>query len=45
MFGHWRNPEYQELCQEAEMIEREKQEMSEQAKDNNSTDDEDWLPF
>ena len=45
MFGHWRNPEYQELCQEAEMIEREKQEMNEQPKDNKSTDDVDWLPF
>ena len=45
MFGHWRNPEYQELCQKAEMIEREKQEMNEQPKDNKSTDDDDWLPF
>ena len=45
MFGHWRNPEYQELYQEVEMIERENQEMNEQPKDNTSTDDDDWLPF
>ena len=22
-FGNWRNPEYQEMCQEVEMLERE----------------------
>ena len=24
-FGHWRNPEYQEMCQEIEVSERESQ--------------------
>lgn len=43
MFGRWRNPEYQEMCQEVEMIERENQER------NNSqiekVNDDDSLPF
>lgn len=28
-FGHWSNPEYQQICQDAEMIAREEQERNE----------------
>jgi len=39
-FGHWRNPEYQEICQEIEMSEREKPEQI-----NNNSVKIDDLPF
>jgi len=42
-FGHWRNPEYQEMCQDAEMIERENQERNNSQ--NEKVNDDDSLPF
>jgi hypothetical protein len=39
-FGHWRNPEYQEMCQEIEVSEREKSEQN-----NNNLVNNDDLPF
>ena len=43
-FGHWRNPEYQEMCQEVEMSERENAERS-KSKIENSDNTDDSLPF
>ena len=43
-FGHWRNPEYQEMCQEVEMSERENAERS-KSQIENSYNTDDSLPF
>ena len=43
-FGHWRNPEYQEMCQEVEMSERENAERSKSQIENSDNTD-DSLPF
>lgn len=39
LFGHWRNPEYQELCQAAEQIERENYERQEEERKANFNSD------
>jgi len=39
-YGHWRNPEYQEMCQDVELSERESQE-----RNDNSNSADDSLPF
>ena len=43
MFGHQRNPEYQEMCQDSEMIERENQERNNSQSEKVNNDD--LLPF
>ena len=42
-FGNWRNSEYQEICQEAEISERENAERYK--KSENSENKDDSLPF
>ncbi len=43
-FGHWRNPEYQEMCQNFEELERENAELYKN-QDGNSNNTDDSLPF
>lgn len=43
IFGHWSNPEYQEMCQDIEQHEKEISEMYKNDTDNKSCDD--GLPF
>lgn len=47
LFVHPSNPEYKEMCQECEMIDREQQERAELCRDYKSTESEiyDDLPF
>lgn len=43
-FGHWRNPEYQEMCQNVEELDHENAERS-KYQDDNSNNTDDSLPF
>ena len=43
-FGHWRNPEYQEICQNVEELERGNAELHKN-QDDNSNNTDDSLPF
>ena len=46
LFGHPSNPEYKEMCQECEMIDREQQERAELCRDNHLVQNiDDDLPF
>lgn len=46
LFGHWRNPEYQGMCQDAEMIERDENERSYLiGNEFHEQDEQDNLPF
>lgn len=44
VFGHWRNPEYQEMCQSVEELERENSERHKNQSENSNNAD-DSLPF
>lgn len=44
-FGHWTNPEYQEMCQEVELIERENQERNNNNQEESTNNSDNSLPF